>query len=88
MSWALHAYALTDDGKIHVKHIFYGRTKGEADDHFKEHVKACPMFGPADQDGRIISFFREMRQVPDQESAEQEAADAEESDDDDEGPER
>jgi hypothetical protein len=92
MAFELHAYALTEDGEIHVQHIFYGRTKQEADRHFDAHVKACPMFGPADHDGRVISFFKEVDELPCQQSAEREAADAEEddgdSDDDDEGPTR
>jgi hypothetical protein len=73
MSFELHAYALSPEGEIHVKHIFYGETKAEADKHFQAHVKGCPMFGPAEKEGRTITYFQEVDELPTEQSAELEA---------------
>jgi len=73
MAYAIHAYAIGEDGEIRVQHIFYGRTEAEADEHFRAHVKACPMFGPADQDGRLRTFVDDDARLPTEESVEEEA---------------
>lgn len=73
MAFELHAFALAPDGTIHVKHIFYGETRKEADKHFQEHVKGCPMFGPAEKDGRIISYYTEVNELPTEDTAEVDA---------------
>lgn len=77
MAIALHAYKVDEDGRITVQHIFYGETEDEADAGFQAHVKICPKFGPAEKEGRIISFYQEIDEVPTVESAELEADEAE-----------
>jgi hypothetical protein len=77
MAYAIHAYAIGEDGEIRVKHIFYGRTEAEADEHFREHVKGCPMFGPADHDGRLRTFIEEGISLPTVASVEEEAEEIE-----------
>lgn len=84
MAYALHAFAISKDGKIHVQHIFYGDTEGEADEHFREHVKACPMFGPAEREKRMITYVEQVDELPTPESAQDEADDSESSDDEEE----
>jgi hypothetical protein len=73
MPFALHAYAITKDKKIPVQHIFYGETREEADQHFNGHVAACPMFGPAEREGRMTTFFEEIDSLPTEESVDDEA---------------
>jgi hypothetical protein len=73
MAFELHAYAITPEGTIPVKHIFYGETKEETDRHFRDHVKGCPYFGPAEKEGRMITYFQEVDELPTEQSAELEA---------------
>ena len=77
MAFELHAYKVDEDSRITVRHTFYGETREEADEHFQAHVRICPKFGPAEREGKIISFYREIDELPTVESAEFEAAEAE-----------
>ena len=81
MAYALHAYAITKEGKIPVEHIFYGETEGEADKHFRDHVNACPYFGPADREHRMITYVEKVDEIPTPDSAQAEADMAEFEDD-------
>jgi hypothetical protein len=73
MAYELHAYLLTPEGEIHVKHIFYGETEAEAESHFDAHVRSCPNFGPGEREGRVISWIEEVDELPTEESAREEA---------------
>jgi hypothetical protein len=77
MGWELHAYAVSKEGAIDVKHIFYGETREEADANFDAHVSGCPMFGPAEREHRMITFWKEVDELPTPQSADDEAEEGE-----------
>lgn len=74
MPWALHA-AIMDSGdhEIKVRHIFYGETKEECDDYFKEHLGTCSYFRSAEKSREVISWFEEIDELPTPESCNAEA---------------
>lgn len=61
MAWALHVYTVDPgDHTVKVEHIFYGLTKAEAEDYYKEHLDSCNYFRPAETEGRNVQEWEEI----------------------------
>ena len=68
MAWKIEAYKIDEDGRIRIKHTFYGHSEAEADRYFEEHQSVCKKFGPAVEAGRVVTFSEEIDDIPTPES--------------------
>lgn len=68
MAWQIEAYKIDADGRIRVKHTFYGESEAEADRYFEEHQQVCRKFGPAVSEGNVITISEEVDEIPTPES--------------------
>lgn len=64
MPFALNVDKLDREGKISVRHIFYGATQEECEQLRDAHGAGCQAFGPALNEGRIIEEFEEIDELP------------------------
>ena len=64
MAYMLTVDKLDDDGRITVRHIFFGETKGECESLRDKHGAGCKAFGPALEHGSVIEDFEEIDDVP------------------------
>lgn len=64
MAYALHSYKVDADGKIRVRHVFYGETKEDAERQQDKHAEICPKYGPAVHSDRTIDFLEEISALP------------------------
>lgn len=53
MAWAYHVHLVDPELEyIPIEHVFYGHTKAECLERFREHQGVCGSFGPAIAEGR------------------------------------
>lgn len=78
MAVKLSAYKIDEDGRIRIKHTFYGRNEDEATRYYEEHQNVCKKFGPAVAEGRVIVFVEEIDEIPTTAWLEEQIAEAEE----------
>lgn len=64
MAYALHVDKLDREGKITVRHTFYGETRDECEALRDAHGAGCQAFGPALTEGRIMEAFEEIDELP------------------------
>jgi hypothetical protein len=67
-------------GRVHVQHVFYGKTEQECNEVFTEHAAGCEFLTPALEEGRVNS---EIEKISDSDWPEWDLDDADDDPDDD-----
>jgi hypothetical protein len=79
MAIALNVDIFDADGRVIVRHVFFGEDEAEAEELKQAHLKACSEFRAADAEGRTGEFTEDIddEDVPTEADYEEEEEEAE-----------